>query len=269
MRKCKLMYWAAIGLASSGLATNVYVVPPATPGVSPDGLYQTWATAATNIADAIAAINTNGGNIVFISNGTYNLPDQIVVDKGVVLRSWKDGDTARDSTILDGNNFAGKPVTNRVFFLNHNAAVLDGLTVRGGLQATNIIGAGIYIQNSAMITNCSIIDNTNMLANGGGIYIVSSASFGLITHSCIASNYALQGGGMYIGSGQGRVEYCQILTNHAFDSLAANGGGGIRGGSWGIENAVVRLGVRRWEMEPGGEFVLFRRAGELPDCIQP
>ena len=97
-----------------------------------------------------------------------------------------------------------------------------------------------------MITNCAVIGNTNTTGTGGGIYIVTGAKFGVITHCCIASNYAAQGGGMFMNSGQGRVEYCQILTNYAFDANSANGGGGIRGGNWGAENVAVRNCLIAW-----------------------
>ncbi len=225
------------------LATNVYVVPPGTPGAAPDGVYITWNTAATNIQDAINAINTNNGNIVYISNGVYLLTNEIAVNKGVILRSWSNGVTAPASTILDGNNYEGKPVTNRVMTLNNESAVLDGLTIQGGMMPTNFHGGGIYIYKSAMITNCIIMDNHTMDTRkyGGGLFVENA--FGVITHCLIVSNTALQAGGMYIyGDSSGVVEYCTIEHNEANlnDSNWNRGGGGLILGNGVGADVVVR-----------------------------
>ena len=239
--KSKAAIWIVLGLVSgwSAMAANVYVVPPGTPGAAPSAPYTSWATAATNIADAITAIVTNDGNIVFISNGTYMLPDQITVNKGVILRSWKDGQTDRDGTILDGNNYPGKPVTNRVITLNHPEAVLDGLTIQGGgpIQVStprDPRGAGVFIYRFAMITNCLIANNisavlTNANSQGGGICVDALyTNLGVITHCLIVSNQASQGGGIYATpTGNLLVEHCQILTNQAINSGSTYGGGGV------------------------------------------
>ncbi len=220
--------FAVLMFGLPAFSTNVYVVPPDTPGASPDGIYTSWPTAATNIQEAIDAINTNNGNIVYISNGVYMLTNEIVVNKGVVLCSWSNGVTARESTILDGNNYAGKPVTNRVLWLTNSAAILDGLTIQNGV-VTNAHGGGIVIFKSLLITNCIIQNNASVpnLYAGGGIYI-SDPWLGKITHCLINSNYASRGAGMYVARGTtGIVEYCTIISNYASHGDVPHGGGGL------------------------------------------
>ena len=254
--KSKAAAWIVLGLVTgwAAIAANVYVVPPDTPGASPTPPYTSWATAATNIADAIAAINPTDGNIVFISNGTYMLPDQIVVNKGVVLRSWKDGQTDRDGAILDGNNYPGKPVTNRVITLDHPDAVLDGLTIQGGgpiqasgASARDARGAGVFIYRFAMITNCLIANNipavlTNGNSQGGGVYVDAyyTSYNGVITHTTIVSNQAAEGGGIYAyPQGGFLVEHCQILANESVRPDSYRGGGGVHIGSRSLDKVAT------------------------------
>ncbi len=214
--------------AAAAISTNVYVVPPGTPGAAPDGIYITWPTAATNIQDAIGAINTNGGNIVYISNGVYHLTNEIAVNKGVVLRSWSNGVVAPESTILDGANFDGKPVTNRVLNINHAAAELDGLTIQGG-TVTNLYGGGMLITACRLVTNCIVKNNTSVpIGYGGGGIAVFAPWNGKITHSLISSNYAGRGAGIFIRYfTTGIVEHCTIVSNYAAHGSYPDGGGGL------------------------------------------
>ncbi len=95
-----------IAVAATACATNVFVVPPDHPAAAPEYPFTSWATAATNIQEAHTAINTNGGNVIYLTNGLYLLTNQVVVTKGVVLRSSNNGATDPGGTVLDGNNYA-------------------------------------------------------------------------------------------------------------------------------------------------------------------
>ncbi len=233
----KYAFCAALLLCSTAGATNVYVVPPDTPGAAPDGLFTTWSTAATNIQDAINAINTNGGNIVYISNGVYHLTNEIAVNKGIVLRSWSNGLTAPASTILDADNYPGKPETNRVLYVNHVDAIVDGLKLQGG----NGRGGGILIGRSAMITNCIIYSNVTANYGAGIATEVVGRKVGLITHCNVIYNEATNGGGGFFLNdySTGIIEHCSIEWNKSRANNAANGGGGFYGTRLGT-NLIVR-----------------------------
>ncbi|MFA7157875.1 MAG: hypothetical protein WC299_01130, partial [Kiritimatiellia bacterium] len=62
--------------------------------------YNTWAGAATQIQWAVSA--AGAGETVWVSNGIYYLTNQIAIGN-VKLRSWPDGSSRRDTTIVNGN----------------------------------------------------------------------------------------------------------------------------------------------------------------------
>ncbi|MDD5679426.1 MAG: choice-of-anchor Q domain-containing protein [Kiritimatiellae bacterium] len=227
----RVMNRALLGLgllwASAACATNVFVVPEGTHAVQPEWVYTNWATAATNIQEAHDAIDINDGNIIFITNGLYRLTNQLMITKGVVLRSWKDGATAPAETILDANN-DGKTVSNRVMVVSNAVAILDGLTIQNGSVA-NDYGAGITIYKCLLVTNCIIQNNISMgTGYGGGGIQVWTPWLGKITHCLVSSNYAGRGGGLFVNKGStGIIEHCTIISNYASHNNNPYGGGGL------------------------------------------
>ncbi|MDD5676607.1 MAG: right-handed parallel beta-helix repeat-containing protein [Kiritimatiellae bacterium] len=214
------------GVGVCALATNVFVVTPGT--LTSEWPYTNWSMAATNIQDALDAINTNNGNIVFVSNGTYYLTNQIVVTNAVVLRSWNVAGVAeRMATILDGNNYVDKPVTNRCLYLDNANAMVDGFTMRGGVVGDLHIGGGVLMYGGTL-TNCIVSNNQSSIYAWWGGGIVMYADQSKITHCLIISNAASLGGGLGLrGSGVGVVEHCEIIGNKANHTSNWNGGGGI------------------------------------------
>ena len=91
-------------LASSALAGDYYVVPAGTAGNTPTSPYDSWATAANSIADAVGAIPDNNGAVVRVAPGTYAVAAQISVSRSNVEIRSDDGSgrLARAETILDG-----------------------------------------------------------------------------------------------------------------------------------------------------------------------
>lgn len=111
-----LAFAAAVLSAWSGWTATHYVVPPETPGVNPASPFTNgWAEAATNIQDAVIAAGSY--DTILVSTGMYMLPDNIDIRKPLVLRSWNNGAVDRANTIINGNNYEGKPVTNRCIYL--------------------------------------------------------------------------------------------------------------------------------------------------------
>ena len=196
------------------VATPRYVVPPETPGAAPDGSYYSWATAATNIADAVAVAT----DTVLVSNGTYRLSSQIVITKGVTLQSYNNGQIDRDGTILDGQYPA---FSNRCLYVNHASALIQGFTLTNGCPATNSYsgyGGGLYLEKGKA-RNCRIVGNFSATA-GGGAYLKDNST--LLADSIISGNWVgtnSSGGGVYL-------ERAATATNCViFNNRAANGGG--------------------------------------------
>ena len=206
-------------LIGTVLAATSYVVPPGTPGVTPTANYTSWATAATNIQDAIDVVGSGG--LVLVTNGTYVLTNQITVANSITVRSFNNGAVDRDGTIINGNY---PTVTNRCVFLDYQSAVLDGFTITNGygdVASVSGHGGGIFLDQGT-VTNCLITGNETPGA-GGGVYVDAAAT---LTHCTISGNVATNnngstGGGVYTWWKGGIVIDCIINDNRA------NKGGGV------------------------------------------
>jgi len=177
-------------------AATVYYVNGGNPAPTPP--FTTWATAATNIQDAVNL--TSNGDTVLVTNGVY----------------------ASSGLVITGG------LTNRV-------ALTNAITVQSvnGPWVTTIYGGGATIGNNAVrcawLTNgASLVGftlaggatlfsgNNYTTESGGGAWCASSNS--MIANCVISSNTAYQyGGGVY----QGTVVNCLISTN---GSLLVGGG---------------------------------------------
>ncbi|MDD5679399.1 MAG: right-handed parallel beta-helix repeat-containing protein, partial [Kiritimatiellae bacterium] len=266
--KCLASMLVMCVLCLSANATNVFVVPPDHPAAAPVFPFTNWITAATNIQEAHDAININDGNIIFITNGQYLLTNQLLVTKGVVLRSWNGGTTDPEGTILDANN------TSRVMCISNTVAVLDGLTLQNGNGGAGGNGGGLYAYKALLVTNC-IIKNCQGQSYGGGFFMPNNvgAVLGLMTHCQIISNSALIGGGAHLGYGTtGMIEHCTIASNYAGHADPSYGGGGISlmGASTLEPNAVTA----RWctitfntARACGGGVNINYNGGDVENCL--
>ena len=212
-------------------ATTHYVAldsPNATPP------YTNWATAATNIQDAVDA--TVVGDEVLVTNGTYATGNRVVygwmtyrvyVDKPLALRSV-DGPRA---TVIDGGSAVG------CVYLT-NGATLFGFTLTNGVADYG----GVYCRSaSVVLSNCVLTGNSAQW--GGGVYggtlnnctlTGNSAAYGggalycTLNNCTLTRNSADYGGGAY-GS---RLNNCTLTGNSASD-----GGGGAS--SCRLNNCIV------------------------------
>ena len=83
--------------------------------------YNTWAGAATQIQWAVdVATNTDNTESICVSNGTYNLTNQIVITNAITLYSFK----GRDLTIINGNFPA---YSNRCLWVSNINALVGGV----------------------------------------------------------------------------------------------------------------------------------------------
>jgi len=198
MNKQLLMMMVAILVLVKCNAATHYVVPPGTAGANPTDPYTNWATAGTNIIEVVNAATTNTApRVVWVTNGTYYLTNQIVITSLLTLQSVN----GRDLTILNGS-LAG---TNRCAWLNAVGAVFNGFTVSN----FNAIGqhGGVYIDRNSTVINSLFVNNSNRYTalnntggGGGGIMISTAAGVigGTITNCIFKNNWAQSyGGGIY------------------------------------------------------------------------
>jgi hypothetical protein len=210
----------------AGVTTTVAVQVGGTPihyvalsSIAPEAPYASWATAATNIQDAVDA--AAGGDQIVISNGVYaaggsvaygSLSNRVSVTKPLLLQS-ANGPAA---TVIQGTQVAG--TTNgdsavRCVYLT-NGAWLVGFTLTNGATMTNHDGVadqnggGVWCPGSGVVSNCVLVGNSACC--GGGAYAAVLVDCILATNSAIP-NPISSGGGAYGGS----LINCAVLGNSA------------------------------------------------------
>ena len=185
--------------------------------------YSTWATAATNIQDAIGASGV-AGRVVWVTNGVYDtggvsvwgqMTNRIALSNGVVVRSVNgpavtvirgapapsgtNGDGAiRCAYVGDGSLLDGFTLTN-----GHTRASGDNSREQGG--------GGAWCEQTGVVTNCTFLGN-EAFRDGGG-------ANGGIFHGCtFRDNRAGDDSG---GVDDAMLYYCILIGNQA----NATGGG--------------------------------------------
>jgi hypothetical protein len=171
---------------------------------SPTPPYAAWASAATNIQDAVDA--ATAGDEIVVTNGVYATggrsigdaaPSRIVIDKAVKVRS-ENGPT---ETIIAG---AGILDRLRCAYLV-NGATLSGFTLTNG---NNPIGAGALCAPGAVLTNCLIVGNRAEDSDGDGFG--GGVSGGRIYNSTVAFNYSGYEGG---AAQESTLFNCLVINN--------------------------------------------------------
>jgi hypothetical protein len=173
--------------------------------------YASWATAATNIQDAVDAALP--GALVWVGDGVYQAglvvidgeTNRVAVTRPVTVRSFSGPDATH---ILGFRGLGGVQV--RCVYMT-NGAVLSGFTLTNGATALGGNGAGVFCwSTNAVVTNCVLIGNYSP-ASGGAVV------GGTLNDCTLADNYAGFGGGAYVATLNG----CVLTNNRA----SQDGGG--------------------------------------------
>jgi len=239
-------YWPVLRVVNGAAQSACYtgqtpvVASLATIYVTTDGSstlpYDTWAKAATNVQSAVDA--AGDGILVLVSNGTYNLPASVTIDRATTVRSVNG---AAVTTLRCASQ------TYRALKLNHAGAVVRGLTLDNGLayELVNGItevrrGGGAYVI-AGTLADCTINACLGNFAEGAGLYVGS----GLVTN-CVVQNCVQHGGG---GGGirgigghiaGGEVMDCRFSGNHVGANVSDNNwGGGVHVASGTLRRSVL------------------------------
>jgi len=217
------VFAAALLLASavSALAGVHYVDVNSTNATPP---YTSWATAATNIQDAVDAAVP--GDEIVVTNGIYatggraingSTTNRVAVDKALSLRSIN----GPEFTTIDGA-YGGRCV-----YLTNGASLL-GFRLIHGLALS---GAGISCESTnAVVSNCVLSDNLTSFPEGRNLLGIGGGANGGTLNTCtLIGNSAIASGDNAFGGG---AAYC-TLNNCTLSSNSARGGnsGGSGGGA--------------------------------------
>lgn len=222
----------AFGAVTSSVATLVVHCVDAA-GTNPIAPFSTWATAATNIQDAITASVV--GDVVLVTNGIYAsggksmdgvITNRVSVDKAVLVQSVNGANATVIQGAWDPTSTNG-PGAIRCAWMTNNA-ILNGFTLRGGATRTSpttgaaVSGGGVLGTTtngaiSATVANCIIMNNAAANVGGGAVTVI-------LNFCSIATNVAL-GGGTFSGSGGG-VSGCNLKNCSLVSNIAGNGNGG-------------------------------------------
>ena len=193
----------------------------------PSTPYTSWATAATNIQDAVdvaaagALVRVAGGEYatgskVTPGHASYN---RVVITKDILLRS-EDGP---ESTIIQGSEASGGGNgTDAVRGIYMSAGVLQGFTVTNGHTMTTLnevydnSGGGVNMTSgNGELRECILSGNSAYLYGGG-------SSYGTLTDCTLIGNDAFHGGGIAFGV----LNYCTLTNNHVYGIYSDGTGGG-------------------------------------------
>jgi len=169
-----------------------YVALGSTNPVAP---YLSWATAATNIQDAVNAF-WGGRSLVQVTNGTYA---PVTVNRPLTLQSVN----GPGVTVINGGG------TQECLYLTNNAVMV-------GFTLTNGGGAGVYCESSAVLSNCVLTGNSGGGAYGGTLNnCVLTGNSGGGAYNC-ALNHCVVSGNTGGGVGSSTLNNCVLTGNSAY-----------------------------------------------------
>ncbi len=180
---------------------RLYVSVGSTNPVPP---YSTWATAATNIQDAVNA--AAGGDEVVVTNGVY--AGGLVVGKPLAVRSVE----GSQFTVING----GGPCVSLA-----DGASLSGFTLTGGVNLGGNGGGVSCTSTKAFLTNCALTGNWAIGSAPYGYYHLGTGGGvcgGTLFNCTLTGNSATDlGGGAY----QSTLYHCTLTGNSAQGGTAA------------------------------------------------
>lgn len=240
------MATSTVSVVSPG--TNTYYVDAANTGHAA-APYASWATAATNIQDAIlqaeADVDPAAGlyGEVVVTDGVYVVSAPVTVTRPILLRS-SSGDPG-------ATQVAGAfPASSNRCLVVAGAAVIEGLTFTNGYAGAGDErgnrGAGIYMTHG-IVRDCRIVGNqgikTDVNALGVGVYMEG----GMLSNCLIQANTTTgaHGAGIYARNPASVIVDCRILDNGRADISNTHGGGlYLALGARAVRSTIARNAAR-------------------------
>ena len=213
----KALALGAMLMSTPVQAADYYVAKTGSDG-NPGTQGAPFATIGKAITEANTAIDGGADSAtIYVGDGTY-AEHTLTLEKPITIVGESGN---RDAVIVNANGSASNK--RRAFTLNHAAATVSGITVRGG-----------YI---------------NIGGNNQGGNILISANGGVVTNCVVASGFASGGGNIRLGSDDALVIDC-VVTNGTIDY---SWGGNICAYRGHVSRCLVADGRATGSDEPGGD----------------
>ncbi len=211
--RVKLFAAALILVSARNALADVHYVDVNSTNATPP--YSSWATAATNIQDAVDA--AVAGDEIVVTNGVYNTGgrngSRVSVDEALIIRSVN----GPQSTTIFGSS--GLQWIRCVYLTN--GASLSGFTLTHGSSRG---GGGGVLSGGAVVSNC-VVSGNSAFREGGGV------AGGTLNNCTIAGNTSgkILGAGSADAYGGGAafctLNNCTLTSNSAKGDLESLGGG--------------------------------------------
>ncbi len=202
------------------------------------GVYQV--TGSINLNEGRAGVHIYGG---FNGNET-SLEQRILkdLDGNGIVEPWE----FENETRFQGNTDTDPSY--RILTMNAEGDLADGITICDNTNV-NDHGAGVYLKNSAVLSNCIVRNiktaaSKNSAVNGTGVFVDGAGSI----KSCLIENCENQnedadgstyGGGVNIQGDKSIISNSVIRNNHVISNKNALGGGMFLNKNAVAENCVI------------------------------
>ncbi len=201
-------------------------------GVNPVPPYTSWATAATNIQDAITT--STAGDVVLVTNGLYNtggismdgmLTNRVSINKPILV----DSVNGAAATIIQGawdSTYMTGPGAVRCVWMTNNT-ILSGFTICGGATCLGYAftitneGGGVLGYSNSVVCNSVLITNVATY-EGGGAYSVTAIGCTFVGNQNVAPFSYISGNGG--GAERCNLQNCVLMNNSANGENAIGGG---------------------------------------------
>ena len=257
----KALALGAMLMSTPVQAADYYVAKTGSDG-NPGTQGAPFATIGKAITEANTAIDGGADSAtIYVGDGTY-AEHTLTLEKPITIVG-ESGD--RDAVIVNANGSASNK--RRAFTLNHAAATVSGITVRGGyinLSGNNQGGNILISANGGVVTNCVVASG---FASGGGNIRLSSDDALVI--DCVVANGTIDySWGGNIAAVRGHVSRCLVANGTANGSVepAGDSGNVYLGNSAVMENCLVRGGVVKKNSEKNANGVYLAGSSRLVNC---
>jgi hypothetical protein len=224
-----------------------YVAPGNTNPVAP---YLSWATAATNIQDAVDAATVPGA-LVLITNGIYSTGGRalyyahtlVAADKPLMLQSVNGplyttidgGRTNQCAYLTNGATLSGFTLTNGGGYFNGGAVLggaLSNCTLIGNLAQSGGAAFGSTLNNCTLIGNSALSGGgacnstlINCVLTGNSSFFSGAGAYGCTLTNCTLSTNSATGIGYYFDRFGGgafgcTLDHCTLIANYADSGVA-------------------------------------------------